>query len=614
MNATDEPWRIPYGVADFIKLRERGHYYVDKTPFLPLLEQAGEFLFLIRPRRFGKSLLQSVMECYYDAGWAERFDELFAGTWISEHPTPEQGQYLCLRFDFSAVSSTPAEVRDSFEAHTRIILSGVLERNRARLPEGLAERVAAEKTLNRRLERLIDGLLAQGLPLYLFIDEYDNFANNILVNAGREAYRELTHSSGFFRDFFALLKEAVGRTGSGLARLFITGVSPITLDDVTSGFNIGRNISLDPRFNALLGFTHAELERLFTAFGQDSSAHRAIIDTWYNGYHFHKARGEAVVNSDMALYYLHSLVDLAQPPDELIDHNVRIDYGKLRHLVQIDRQLAEREAAPAGAASLSGTARLNGNFSRLRSIIETGEEVAAIQTSFPAEGLLRQDNFVSLLYYLGLLSFAGEREGRPLLRIPNRTVRQLMYGYLRDAYDEVGVFRPSTYEIADRLNKMAYRGEWQGFFDYLAEEIARQASVRDFLQGEKMIQGFLLAWLNLSPYFQVYSEAEQAGGFVDLYLAPFYFRYPDMRHAYLIELKYLSRADDNPAKRESLLEAGRAQLRRYAGDARVLTQLGEARLHPILLLYSGWELIHREAVTTPEEPSGKQKVGEPPCW
>ena len=597
MSATDESWRIPYGVADFIKLRQGHEYYVDKTHYLPLLEQAGRFLFLIRPRRFGKSLLQSVMECYYDAGWAERFDELFAGTWIHEHRTPEQGQYLCLRFDFSAVSSTPAEVRESFEGHTRIILEGVLERNRARLPEGLTERVAAETNLNRRLERLIDGLLACNLPLYLFIDEYDNFANNILVNAGREAYRELTHSSGFFRDFFALLKEAVGRTGSGLARLFITGVSPITLDDVTSGFNIGTNISLEPEFNALLGFTHAELERLFAAFGQDFDAHRAIVDDWYNHYHFHKSRREPVVNSDMALYYLRALARRNEPPDELIDHNVRIDYGKLRHLVQIDRQLADREAAPASAASAEGAARLNGNFSRLRSIIETGEEVAAIQTSFPAEGLLRQDNFVSLLYYLGLLSFAGEREGRPLLRIPNRTVRQLMYGYLRDAYDEVGVFRPSTYEIADRLNKMAYRGEWRGFFDYLAEEIGRQASVRDFLQGEKMIQGFLLAWLNLSPYFQVFSEAEQAGGFVDLYLAPFYFRYPDMRHAYLIELKYLSRAEDSPARREHLLAEARAQLRRYAGDARVYSQLGEAQLHPILLLYCGWELVHREAVS-----------------
>ncbi|MBK1647519.1 AAA family ATPase [Rhabdochromatium marinum] len=587
--STEKPrWRIPYGEADFIKLRGHCGYYVDKTRFLPQLEDAGRFLFLLRPRRFGKSLLQSVMECYYDANWVKRFDRLFTDTWIAEHPTPEKGRYITLRFDFSAVRSDLRLVEESFEAHTGILLEGVLERHRERLPEGLTERVMRETTLIRRLERLIDDLLLTDQPLYLFIDEYDNFANNILVNDGHDAYRQLTHSSGFFRDFFALLKEAVGRTGSGLSRLFITGVSPVTLDDVTSGFNIGRNISLDPRFNALLGFTHGEVERLFVDFGQDFNAHQAIIDEWYNHYHFHPACRESVVNSDMALYYLQSLVDLHQPPDDLIDHNVRIDYGKLRHLVRVDRQLSDQSIPPA--------AHLNGNFSRLRAIIESGEQVATIQPSFPAEGLLRQDNFVSLVYYLGLLSFAGEREGAPLLKIPNRTVRQLMYGYLRAAYDEVGVFRPSTYEVAEKLRFMAYRGEWQGFFDYLAEQIAQQASVRDFLQGEKMIQGFLLAWLNLSPYFRVFSESEQAGGFVDLYLAPFYFRYPDMRHAYLIELKYISRAENSPARRESLLEDARAQLKRYASDARVTRPLGEATLHPLVLLYSGWELVHRESV------------------
>lgn len=163
------------------------------------------------------------------------------------------------------------------------------------------------------------------------------------------------------------MKGAAGSTSGGLARLFITGVSPLTMDDVTSGFNIGTNISLDLRFNGMLGFNHAEMDALFSAFGQDFSAHRAIIDDWYNHYHFHAKRHESIINSDMALYYLKSLVGIGQPPDELIDHNVRIDYGKLRHLIQIDR-------------------RLNGNFSRLREIVDTGEQVSQIQTSFPVEG------------------------------------------------------------------------------------------------------------------------------------------------------------------------------------------------------------------------------------
>ena len=246
-----------------------------------------------------------------------------------------------------------------------------------------------------------------------------------------------------------------------------------------------------------------------------------------------------------------------------------------------------------------GHRTLNGNFSRLREIIETGEQVADIQVSFPVEALLQTENFVSLLYYLGLLTFAGEREARPRLKIPNRTIRQLMYGYLREAYREVEVFRPSVWTLADRLNAMAYRGDWAAFFDYLSEQIQAQASVRDYLQGAKMIQGFLLAWLNLAPYFTVLSEQELGGGFVDLYLAPFYARYRDMRHAYLIELKYLKRGEDTPERRQQAIAEAEFQLSRYRQDTRVLNALGAATLHPLVLVYSGWELVHRAEWTGP---------------
>ena len=443
--------RIPYGVADFVKLRRGNECYVDKTAYLPRLEQAGRFLFLIRPRRFGKSLLQSVMECYYDRRWEPHFDELFHDTWIHAHPTLEKHRYLALRFDFSAVDSDSGRLAASFENYCRIRLDGFLGHYADLIPPAASERIQSQPSIADCLSRLQEELELLGdYRLYLFIDEYDNFANHLLVREGRQAYQDLTHGGGFFRHFFSVLKEGVGRTGGGLARLFITGVSPITMDDVTSGFNIGANISLDREFSGLLGFTSREMARLFAAFGQDYEQHRPVLDDWYNHYQFHKQCGESVTNSDMALYYLQHLYRLGDPPDELIDHNVRIDYGKLRYLVQIDRTL-------------------NGNFGLLREIIETGEQVGDIQVSFPVEALLQTENFVSLLYYLGLLTFAGERNGRPLLRIPNRTIRQLMYGYLRDAYREVEVFRPSLWKLGDLLNAMAYRGEWAAFFDYLSE-------------------------------------------------------------------------------------------------------------------------------------------------
>jgi hypothetical protein len=209
------------------------------------------------------------MECYYDRRWEPHFDALFAGTWIHAHPTAERHRYLALRFDFSAVDSDSRRLADSFETYTRIELESFLQRYAGLTPPEQGQAVIAERTAAARIEKLIRTIDTLGLSLYLFIDEYDNFANNLLVREGRDKYHELTHDGGFFRHFFSVLKEGVGRTGGGFARLFITGVSPITMDDVTSCFNIGTNISLDERFNGLLGFGQAELERLFAAFGQD---------------------------------------------------------------------------------------------------------------------------------------------------------------------------------------------------------------------------------------------------------------------------------------------------------------------------------------------------------
>jgi len=576
MEASTTPVRIPYGVADFVKLWRGNEYYVDKTHYLPKLENAGRFLFFIRPRRFGKSLLQSMMECYYDIERADQAEHLFANTCILQHPTPEKSQYLVLRFDFSAIDIE--RLHTSFEVYCRNNINGFLQRYHRFIPEDVAARVRQQAQVDACLQQLMIELQAlDAPPLYLFVDEYDNFANHILAHKGRQCYEELTQGGGFFRHFFSVLKEAAGRTGSGLSRLFISGVSPITMDDVTSGFNIGRNISLDAQFNGLLGFNHQEMTQLFAAFGQDYAAHHELMSQWYSHYHFDETCHESITNSDMALYFLQAIVETSKPPRDMIDHNVRIDYGKLRHLIQIDQQL-------------------NGNFSRLREVIESGEQVGDIQTSFPVEGLLKAENFISLLYYFGLLTFAGEKEGAGLLKIPNRTIQQLMYGYLRDAYYDVGVFKPSTWDLGEKLRHMAYRGAWQPFFEYLSEQITEQASVRDYLRGEKMVQGFLLAWLNLSPYFTVFSEQETGGGFVDLYLAPFYTRYPDMGHAYLIELKYLSRSQDTPERRQTTIDAATKQLQTYCDDPRIQQTLGQAALHPLILLYSGWELVYSQAL------------------
>ncbi|QEP44473.1 hypothetical protein D5085_15845 [Ectothiorhodospiraceae bacterium BW-2] len=521
--------RIPYGVADYIKVRKGNEYYQDKTHYLPLIEQAGRFLFLIRPRRFGKSLLQSVMECYYDINRRDQFDELFSGTWIHANPTDEKHQYMVLRFDFSQVSGSHLEaLQQSFSDHIRLATDEFCYSYEQRLDPIFINGLRQEQQPDNKLSFINRHLKRLGYALYLFIDEYDNFANTLLTTEGRDAYQQLTHGRGFLRDFFAELKGATGATGGALSRLFITGVSPVTLDDVTSGFNIGLNISLDPSLNGLLGFNEAELNELFAAFGQNYAEHKPLMQQWYNHYRFSEEVKETITNSDMALYYLQALYRNGTPPKELIDTNIRTDYGKLRHLIQLDR-------------------KLNGSFEQLNQIINQGGITSAIKTSFPAELLANPDNFVSLLYYFGLLTHSTEQcEGRPHLVVPNQTVKQLMYSYIRDAIDDVGLFRPDLFKLGEKLHAFAWRAEWQAFFDHLSEQLKAHVGMRDYLNGEKMVQGFLLAYLNLNPWFYALSEQELGGGFVDLYLTPFYAKYPEMKHAWLIELKYLSKSDDTP--------------------------------------------------------------------
>ncbi|MGB9634025.1 MAG: AAA family ATPase, partial [Chloroflexaceae bacterium] len=512
---------------------------MDKTRYIPLIEAAPYYLFLIRPRRFGKTLWLSLLQHYYDINAQDEFDALFGDTWIGAHPTPDRNNYLVMTFNFAVVNPDVRIVQQSFEQHGQAVLRDFMRRYARYFDETEQAAIMSPPTTADRLQELFFHVASKELRVYLLIDEYDNFANTILTTAGETAYRDLTHGAGFFRYFFNLLKGATSGTMSGITRMFITGVSPITMDDVTSGFNIGRNISLQAGFNELLGFTEAETRALLTYYDEAGllpldveDCFRAMTD-WYGRYRFSAQAQTYLFNSDMVLYFLSEVTTSGALPEQWLDQNIRTDYGKLRHLLTVDR-------------------RLNGNFSRLREILETGETAANVAVSFPVEQLTDESNFVSLLYYMGLLTFDGVRQGLPVLRIPNLTVRELLYGFLRDGYRDAAIFRLDPGRLAEMLGQMAYRGEWQPFFDFLAEQVRQQTSVRDYLGGEKVIQGFLLAYLNVTYFFIPWSEREMGGGFADIYLEPFLARYPDLRYGYLIELKYLPRSEDKDARLPAL--------------------------------------------------------------
>lgn len=582
--------RIPYGSADFGRIRRDNSYYVDKTRFLPILEAQPYFVYLIRPRRFGKTLWLTILQHYYDVNRKDEFEELFGGTYIGENPTPERNSYLVMFLNFSVVNPTVDEVEASFEANGRAEIEDFVVRYQQFFTEGERQRILGGANTEDCLRNIFYVAGNKGLKVYLLIDEYDNFANTILTTAGQDAYHNLTHGEGFFRQFFNLLKGATAGQFSGLTRLYITGVSPVTMDDVTSGFNIGDNLSIEAQFNELVGFTEAEVRDILEHYRAAGSLKLDVdfcletMKPWYDGYCFAQrlateSQEPRIYNSTLVWHFVKQAIREEAIPREMIDANMRIDYGKLRHLLTVD-------------------GRLNGNFSKLRSIIEEGEITSQIVSSFPMARLAESENFISQLLFFGLLTFAGESQRLPTLQIPNQTIKDLLYSYLRGGLRDVNVFHLDIDKLIRLTSDMAYRGEWKPFFDYVTAGVAEQASVRDYLGAEKMIQGFLLAYLNVSNYFLTWSEKEMGGGFVDFYLEPFLARHREMQYGYLVELKYISRKEFTQSQLENKIREAEEQLMRYATDERIQKIATQVTLKKLVLVYRGWELVYRSEVNS----------------
>jgi hypothetical protein len=584
---------IPYGVTDYEAIRTDNSYYVDKTSYLDKIEKAGKYLFFIRPRRFGKSLFLSVMETYYDISKADRFDLFYQGTHIHQHPTKEKNKYLVLKFNFSAVDPYANRLENSFlnqiQAKTRTFLVKYNDYLNSHNRELLISKIENLKSAADILLNVVELCGESNQKIYIIIDEYDNFANTILSTSGSQAYKDLTHGEGFFRAFFNFLKEGTTGSGAPISRLFITGVSPVTLDDVTSGFNIGKNISIDVDFNEMLGFTKEDVIEMIDYYNQkgiikyDSEYLLDIMTTWYNNYIFSKKSTTKLFNSDMILYFLDECTRNQDIPDELIDQNVRIDYGKLRHLIIIDKDKDKFT---------------NGNFTRLQQIIEKGEIVSDIAKGFPLEKLIDTRNFLSLLFYLGLLTVKEVKDEEPILKIPNETARRLYYDYIKEAYEETDAFSLDWYRYGRLMHRLAYQGEWKPLFDYLGQQMKDRMSLRDLITGEKSIQAFLNVYLGLSQLYIIHAEKELNKGFADpvkpgvvkVVMEPFTARYREMKYAYILELKYLKK--DEKKKLPSTIKKAENQLKKYTLDDKFKKSFANTTLIKLVLVFYGTQLEH----------------------
>ena len=575
--------RIPYGISDFRLITEENYYYVDKTRFIEQVELSPRFLFLIRPRRFGKSLWLTMLSCYYDIAMRDDFDRLFGNLYIGQHPTSERNSYLILKFNFAAVNPEMDELRKSFEDHAANCFDDFNIKYKHLLGEGYLEGYAQRSTAESRLEYIGNWCKRANLPIYLIIDEYDNFTNVVLSRHGHERYRDLTHGAGFYRFFFNKIKSVTTDVGAAVKRMFITGVSPVTLDDVTSGFNIASMVTTDARFNEILGFTEGEVREMLEYYKAegcwtgDTEDVLGVMREWYDNYCFSKSCCDMrMYNSDMVLYFVNQLTVTGRMPDTLVDVNVKTDYGKLRHLVVLDK-------------------RLNGNFSRIKQIAEEGKVAADIATSFPAEELVQTNNFTSLLFYFGILTIDRVERGKAVLRVPNLTIRQILFSYIEQGYSEAGLFKMKVLEIDELMSRMAYDGEWRPVFEYFAGEVREQLGIRDFLQGEKAVQTLHLVYMNLTNYFIIWPEQELNKGHSDLWMSPNWLNHPEMKYCYVVEFKYLRHGATEEEVAAKLEEAYK-QLRQYAGEGRLEAARRGTTLRRIAVVYRAWELAALEEV------------------
>jgi hypothetical protein len=575
---------IPYGVSDFDIVRRDNMYYVDKTMYLPQLESQARYLFFIRPRRFGKSVFISMLHAYYDISRADKFQEMFGDLWIGQHPTPLQGKFLVLYLDFSQVGGTIAQLEENFNRYCKVRLDTFVDTYRQYYSEDFVKKVLSADDATYKLLLINNESKKLGLSTYLIIDEYDNFTNTVLNEQGESVYWAITHAEGFYRDIFKKFKGT-------FERIFITGVSPVTLDDVTSGFNIGWHITTKAEFNQMLGFSTEEVRNIFTyyrdhGFIRPDTDVEAIIEDmkpWYDNYCFAEDAlhtQSKVFNCDMVLYYLRNYMNTGEAPKQMIDPNTKTDYNKMRKLIQLDKLDGDRKGV-------------------IKTIAETGEITTHLEETFPANKITEPEIFPSLLFYYGMLTIKGTRGDKLILGIPNNNVRKRYYGYLKEMFEEKASL--SVNRLTDYYYDMAYDGKWRDGLTFLAESYANVSSVRDGIEAERNLQGFFMAYLNLNSYYYTAPELELNHGYCDFFLLPDLTHYPT-KHSYILELKLIPKKERGMTKKahEALInqqwEEAKKQIISYAGAPRVEILRQGTQLHKIIMQFDGWKLYRMDEV------------------
>ena len=574
--------RIPYGMQNFEDVIKEDCYYVDKTPFIEQIEESNKYFFFIRPRRFGKTLTLSMLENYYDINKKDKFDEIFGKLYIGQNPTPEHSTYLIIHLNFAEVAAGLDDYKDGLDNHCRLVFNFFCDIYAHILPADTKAGLQQEPDAVSKLRFLCQKCQEVGKKIYLFIDEYDNFTNMILAHEEHLVrYRNQTHGEGYLRQFFNTIKGAAGNT---LGRVFVTGVSPVTMDDLTSGFNIGTNYSLSSDFNEMAGFTEEEVREMLDYYGSVLPFNHTtdelikVMKPWYDNYCFAEERyGETTMyNSMMVLYFVDNYIDYEyQITKKMVETNIRIDYDKLRMLIRHDKEFAH-------------------DASIIQQLVTQGFVIGTLNENFPAERINDPDNFLSLLFYFGMVTIDGTYKGETKFIIPNEVVRDQMYTYLLDTYKENDLVY-DRYSKGKLESKLAYDGQFKPYFEYIADCLKKYSSQRDKQKGEAFVHGFTLAMTSQNKFYRPISELDNDSGYADIFLSPLCDIYKDMVDSYIIELKYCKcQTTDEQVKK--LFEEASAQISRYAESDMVREAVKTTKLHKLVVIYRGAEMVACEEI------------------
>ncbi|MCL2183505.1 MAG: ATP-binding protein, partial [Chitinispirillia bacterium] len=509
------PKKIPYGQCNFADIIAFNYAYVDKTRYIEQLEnENNRYQFLLRPRRFGKSLFLSMLDNYYSLNNKDTFKVQFGDFYIGKNPTAEWGTYAVMTFDFSGVNTLNHEdFKNSFSSKVQSQVISFLQKYKNIFPNAEVD-VNSIKKQSPGIDALNTAYITvrdAGIPLFVLIDEYDHFANNLIAMG--KTYKNEIQAGGLVRTFYESLK---AETAFSLKRIFITGVSPMMMNDLASGFNMATNLSLQPRYNEMFGFTREEVEWLIGETGINKDLIKVDMETYYNGYTFNERGKDKVYNSQMVLYLFDQIMQLGEQPQEIVDDNLKTDYGRLRRL-----------AANEGCKE------------KLLKIMTDGGISEDIIGRFSVDDLQNEDYFVSLLFYLGMLTVRGAGNGITRLVIPNYSIKTLYWEYMASYLKNMEDGAIDTRELAEKVQCMAIEGNLMPYMAYFTENVLKRLSNIDLQKfDEKYIKVMMLTNLFISPLYLPVSEDENINGYTDIYLQKHPAK-PVVKYEYILEIKYV---------------------------------------------------------------------------